>query len=299
MPRRLHLLLPAAVLLASPWAMAAPATKPVTPPAASFEDQVILPADGPYVVKLDNLKGRVLVRGWNKNVVVVQAIRRATHPLSAAEAAIFGAGKTLIARPDAQTVAIETAWTGFEKVFPSVMLTKLGHVSVDYTVVVPPETAVQVRQEQGAVTAYGVNGRVTVFTRDGAIEATAVEGLVEATNERGDMAFSGIEGDTFAETQHGHLSFQDFTGDIRAKTNTGDVRIDVTPRFVGEVSSHTLRGLFRSDLATFATDLAPGDTGYVGVLKGPLAGKSLPEVRIKVDTVSGTTTIANQRTGWR
>jgi hypothetical protein len=251
------------------------------------------------VVKLNNLKGRVMVRGWNKNVVVLQATRRSSHALSSSEAPLFAAAKTIVARPDDHTVSVETAWTGYEKTFPSVLLNKLTHIDVDYTLIVPPETAVQLRQEQGPVTVYGVNGRLDLFTRDGAVTVTGVSGLTQATNERGDMAFAEVKGDALAETQHGQLAFKDVQGDIRAKTNTGNVRIDVSPRFVGDITYHTIRGEFRSDLATFGTDLEPGDLGYVGILKGPLAGRQLPEVRVKVDTVSGTTTIANQRAGWR
>lgn len=277
-------------------ALAAPAVAaPAAPAPVVVEEQVILPAEGPYAIDLENMHGRVTVRGWNKNVVYVRAEKRATHPLSGSEAAIFARVRPAVVWHQDGEAAIRTDMGEAAKTYPAVLLAKAPHVVVDYTLVVPSATALRIKQEQGPVVLYGVDGKFEIRTRDGAIDATDVAGRVEATNERGDMRFSSIKGDAVASSQSGRLIFRGVEGDIRARTHDGDVRIDVAPRFVGEVSFHTVSGLFRSDLATTGTDLQPGDKGYVGVLRGPLAGAQAPEARFRIDTVSGTATVAADR----
>jgi DUF4097 and DUF4098 domain-containing protein YvlB len=122
---------------------------------------------------------------------------------------------------------------------------------------------------------------------------------VEVANERGDIRLTRVNGDAGAQTLHGQLYVQGVQGDLEAKTTTGDVWVTVPARFAADVSYHTVRGAFRSDLATFQTNLLAGDTGYVGVLRGPLAMNGAPELRYKVDTVSGTLQIAAEQAASR
>ncbi|MFP5503609.1 MAG: DUF4097 family beta strand repeat-containing protein, partial [Candidatus Sericytochromatia bacterium] len=244
---RSSLLLTTALLAA-----AAPAMAASTPPAPVVtEQQVILPADGPYEIDLENLKGRVVVRDWNKNVAYVRAEKRATHALGASEADLFTQAKPTVWHQQGE-VAIRTDWGAAAKTYPAVLLAKTPHVVVDYTVVVPPETVLRLKQEQGDVVLYGVDGRFEVTVRDGAIAATALKGRLEATTERGDVTVSALEGDAVVTSQTGDLRFREVAGDLRARTHSGEVRIDVGPRFAGEVSFHTVSGDFRSDLATYS-----------------------------------------------
>jgi hypothetical protein len=270
------------------WAEAAHSAKEL------LEQQVILPADGPYAVDLTNLRGRVLVRGWNKNVVYVHATKRSTHELSGEEATYFQNTKTKVTQPEVGAVSIQTLMPGAGKL-PNVAALRTPHIVVDYELFVPPDCALTIRQENGAVTVVGVSGKVDAYSRDGDLALTDVTGWAEAANERGDLKFNGITGDAVGKSLRGTLGFQGVTGDVKAATGTGQVRIDVPARFVGEVGYQTVSGVFRSDLITFQTDMEPGDKGYRGILRGPLAGHEPPAVRYTIDTESGEAIVASER----
>lgn len=309
------LVLPLAAVLAGFPALAAPAPAPskpapvlaaptvdvgVQPANVSFEQQVILPPDGPYLLSLKNVRGRVVLKRWNKNVIWAMATVRASRPIAGTELEFFRAAGMQVQRPTADGVAIETIFRGVRDSFPAVVAAKASHVEVDYIVAVPPETAVELRQENGAVVASGLDGRLDLFTRDGDVSVYGCKGWVDAGNERGRVRIADIQGDAVGRSFHGYVSFQGVSGDVRAITSTGPVHVDVPPRWVGDVSAHTVSGTFRSDLATFGTDLEPGDTGYVGTLRGPLANiKDEPLLRVRVDTTSGDVAIAAEQPGLR
>jgi hypothetical protein len=274
---------------------AAPKTAPLAAPKELLEQQVILRADGPYMVDLTNLRGRVLVRGWNKNVVYVHGVKRFTHALAGQEATYFANTKIKVTQPEAGAVKIQTVVAGSGKL-PNVAASRIPHILVDYEVFVPPDCALTIRQESGPVTVVGVSGKVDAFSRDGDLALTNVSGWAEATNERGNLKFKGIDGDAVGKSLRGTLGFQDISGDVKAATGTGRVRIDVSPRFVGEVGYQTVSGDFRSDLITFQTNMEPGDKGYRGILRGPLAGREAPPVRYTIDTESGEAIIAAETT---
>jgi hypothetical protein len=285
-----------AIGVAAP-AIGAPAVKPAS--AVLTEQQLILPADGPYVISLANVRGPVVVRGWNKNVLYVKAEKRATHPLSGTEAQLYAEASVTLDRPEPGTVAIATRFPSQDKTSPGMLQSKAPHVEVAYTIMLPPEAALTLQQESGAVTLVGASGRLKAVTRDGAIAVANTTGRVEVANERGDIRLANLNGDASAQTLHGQIYVQGAQGDLEAKTTTGDVWVTVPARFAADVSYHTVRGLFRSDLATFQTNLLAGDTGYVGVLRGPLAMGGAPELRYKVDTVSGTLQIAAEQAASR
>lgn len=298
---------PAATLKGTAPALPAPQLKAVepepegvTPAPVTFERQEVLPADGPYLVKISNVRGRVALKRWNKNVVWVTATVRATRPLTGSQLEYFNAAALQVGRvasaPD--ETAIATIWRGVRETYPAVVAAKAAHVEVDYLVAVPPETAVEVRQEYGPIIASGLDGRLDLFSRDGDVTVAGHKGWVDAGNERGRVTVAGVEGDAVGRSYHGPVTFRDVKGDVRAITSTGDVRVDVPARWVGEVSFHTVSGAFRSDLATFDTDLEPGDQGYVGILRGPLANpQTTPAVRVRVDTMSGEAVLASERAG--
>jgi hypothetical protein len=263
-----------------------------------LDQQIILPADGPYSVDLSNLRGRVVAKGWNKNVLYIHAVKRASHELAGDEKDLFAKLTAKVTQPEAGAVKIETLAPGAGQ-FPSIQAQRLLHGLVDYELLIPPDCALTVQQELGPIAVVGVGGNVKATSRDGDVTLTDVSGWAEASNERGAITLGNIHGDAVGKSFQGSLHFRGVEGDIKAVSGEGQVRIDVPTRWVGEVGYHTVSGDFRSDLVTYKTTLHPGDKGYRGVLRGPLAGHEQPLVRYTIDTTSGDATVASERAGAR
>lgn len=289
-----------ALLAAAPGAAApakpAPKAAPTLPPSRTLIDRQIPVAAGRTAhVTLENVRGRVVVRSWDGSAVIVRAQARATHPVAGEEARLLADAKVEIGPDATDTVRVLTTFPASPHTSASVLASHGPHVAVDYTLVVPKRAFVSVRQEYGDVVAHAFEGRLRLFSRDGAIAASAVRGRVEAENERGAIELSGVEGDAVGKTQAGSVRIERVTGDLRAASTTGDVWVDVPARFAGEVAFHTVSGTFHSDLATFGTEVVPGDAGWVGVLRGPLADQKPPVSRYRIETVSGRATVALKR----
>lgn len=302
--RSLAVLSLALSMLAGRAALAAPDAPapraPRQPPGASvpgpWERQLIWPAEGPYRLRLRNVRGRIAVTRWPKTVAFVRATVRTVRPLDTAEQALLKEATWTVeeARPgDAQ---IGVAFPSLAGRHPAVVAVATPGIRVDWRIVLPPETALEVTQESGPVLAHGTDGRLNVHTRDGDVSISGASGWVEAANERGAIQLEDIEGDVIARTHEGAVTLRGVRGDVRALTGRGSTRLEVPPRWVGEVAFHTVGGEIRSDLATRHTDLQPGDRGYVGVLVGPLARPDAAAPwRVRVDSVGGDLTVATER----
>lgn len=283
--RPLRLLVIPALLLAATPAWAQPAVR-------TGELERVLAPHGPYQIQLSTLVGQVVVHGWNKNLLVVDSRVSADRTVSGEEATIFKTIAPVISQDAAGNVTVATRVKGEKDQFPAVLVSKAPHVQIAYDLWVPPQLFLTIRQESGPITVYGMNGRLDAFTHDGAIHVGDFSGRAEAANDRGALSFEGIDGDAIGRSYSGGLSFHKVSGDIEARTETGDVSVAVDPHFSGDVAFHSVRGVFRSDLATFDTEYVPDDPGYVGIMRGPLAGKSPLASRIMIDTVSGTGSVA-------
>lgn len=259
---------------------------------AGLERQIVWPAAGSYVLDLENVRGRIAVRSWNYNLVHVQARPRAERALAGDEAAAFSRLRIDLKEPAPGSVALSTRVEGERSSYPAVLASRMPHVAVDYVVTVPPGTLVRVRQEHGPVTLFGLSGRAEVFSRDGDVVVERFKGRAEATTERGALRFTDIDGDAVGRSFGGAQRFSGVSGDIEATSGSGAIDIQVDPRFAGEVAFHTVRGVFRSDLASFDTDMRPGETGYVGVLRGPLAGSAPVAHRFVLNSVGGDASVA-------
>lgn len=279
----------AATAKPAPKASAALPTRPL------IDRRVPVAAGRPAEVSLENVRGRVVVRSWDGTSVIVRAQARATHPVAGEEARMLADARVEIAPGATDVVRLLTTFPASPHTSASVLASHGPHVAVDYTLVVPKRAFVSVRQEYGDVVAHGFEGRLRLFSRDGAIAASEVKGRIEAENERGVIQISGVEGDAVGKTQAGNVRFERIAGDMRAASTTGDVWVDVPPRFAGEVAFHTVSGTFHSDLASFDTEVVPGDAGWVGVLRGPLAAKRPAATRYRIETVSGRATVALKR----
>ncbi|MEB3196226.1 MAG: hypothetical protein VKP62_03390 [Candidatus Sericytochromatia bacterium] len=266
----------------------------ITQPApVVFERQLVWPAEGPYRLRVENVRGRVLVSRWEKNVAVLQVTLRASQALDAREQKIFASGRLDLDASETGGASATVAFPAASSQYPAVLSAAAPHIEVDWRVILPPETALEVKQETGPIVATGTDGRLNLFTRSGPIQLAGVSGRVDAGNELGDVEVNGLDGDAFLRSHHGRFQCRGVKGDLQVLSGTGHVALAVSPRWMGEVAYHTVSGEIRSDLTTKDTDMHPEDHGYVGVLQGSQTSSGhSPACRVQVDTTAGSLTIA-------
>ena len=116
-------------------------------------------------------------------------------------------------------------------------------VSIDYSIVVPPDTEIHATNGSGtlevngikgpatftsgsgAVSASNIEGDVQVVTGSGAIELSKIQGQVQVTAGSGDITLNSVHGETRLHTGSGDLAITDPGDALEANTGSGDVTI--------------------------------------------------------------------------
>lgn len=145
-----------------------------------------------------------------------------------------------------------------------------GHVSVDYTISVPPGAEVHVTTGSGDLAVAGVTGPVTVTLGSGDLDLREIQGNVRATSGSGDVHMENVSGSVEITVGSGDISLGSVSGRVRVATGSGDVTVsapgsDVTLRSgSGDVSvtgaSRDLR--IRSGFGSISVAGAPSSGAY-------------------------------------
>jgi DUF4097 and DUF4098 domain-containing protein YvlB len=109
-----------------------------------------------------------------------------------------------------------------------------GNVDVRYTVRVPSNTAVDLRESNGRVEAVGLSHDTRLSTTNGQITGRALDGEVHAstTNGRVELQMMSISEDVDAATTNGTISVQlpsSANADISARVTNGHIGIEGLP----------------------------------------------------------------------
>jgi DUF4097 and DUF4098 domain-containing protein YvlB len=151
-------------------------------------------------------------------------------------------------------------------------------VSIDYLIVVPPDTEIHATtgsgdlevngikgpatftSGSGGVSASNIGGDVQVVAGSGAVELSNIQGQVQVTAGSGDIALNAVHGETRLHTGSGDLEIADpgnaleagtgsgdvtikgASADIRLRTSSGDVTVDGNPGNSNYWDIHTSSG---------------------------------------------------------
>jgi DUF4097 and DUF4098 domain-containing protein YvlB len=116
---------------------------------------------------------------------------------------------------------------------------RLRLAEVDYTVVVPVETALHARIGSGTLTVSGIRGPATLASGSGDIAARDIGDDAEVTTGSGDIQLSDLKGDARVSTGSGDVKLTDVAGAARLSTGSGDILIE---RAGGAVTAKTGSG---------------------------------------------------------
>ena len=137
-----------------------------------------------------------------------------------------------------------------------------NHVRVDYTVLVPRQTRVNISTGNGDVTIERAGADVTATSGNGKINIGETTGRVEATTGNGDVLIESANGPVRVRTGNGRIGVTTAQGAVSATTGNGD--IDVRMKTVASDSDMT----FNSGSGAIRISLPAGFNGRIDASSG-------------------------------
>jgi Putative adhesin len=98
-------------------------------------------------------------------------------------------------------------------------------LSIDYTIVVPPDTEVRGMTGSGSLSVAGARGPVNLTSGKGDLAAVNIQQDVQATSGKGDLSFASVQGNIQATTGKGDIVVAAGQGEMRLRTGKGDISL--------------------------------------------------------------------------
>lgn len=250
-----------ATLLVTALALASP---PVTA-------DTVIPVDRGARLSVENFRGEVVVRGWDRSAVRVDADLSSRQRLD-----ITRSGATLRVRPRAYRGAPED--TDFEIHVPRWMDVRIEGNQVDVSVS-GTNGEVGVETVGGDIVVEGGAGRLTLRSIQGEVSVRGARGEVEVASVNEDIVVADVEGDVHAEATNGDITLRglrstsarattvngdiDYDGTIQSdgryvfSTHNGDVTVTMPADADATVSVATFHGEFESEFPVRLTGTTP------------------------------------------
>ena len=187
---------------------------------AESDETQTLPVSGPATLTLDNTAGSVTVTAGTGSEIVLSAHKTVWGATEAeAQAALADLKITVTQTGNAVTI----------KVVQPAEVTLVGQTrggSVDFTLSVPADTALDLSTGFGEVTASGVTSGARLHSSSGTIEATDVAGDLVLTTDFGDVTLErAAAGTVEAGSSSGQVTLRqvEATGAVALHSDFGDV----------------------------------------------------------------------------
>jgi DUF4097 and DUF4098 domain-containing protein YvlB len=251
-------------------ALLATLTAQAPPPAATRQDrapqtdQTVSVSRGARLA-IDNYAGEVLIRGWEKDAVRVQARHKG--------------GTTVNIQKDSSIVTISAT-------------TNPPHGPVDYEITAPIWMPMKIEGQYIFVTVEGVQGELSVtavrgdivLKNVGSATAKTIKGSIEVEGARGrmilssvneDIKIAGTSGDLSAETTNGSITLERVeSANVEMTTVNGDITYDGSLADKGHYSFTTHKGDITLTVpatasAAFTVRTYSGEFGTSLPVKGP------------------------------
>lgn len=189
-------------------------------PSFSFEESKVVAAPAGAVVSVENAFGGVGVTRGEPGQVRIAAKKVVFLPTEAAARALAGQVE-IRARADAGRLEIGTNRADLER---SGALADAG-LETHLDVVVPPGTAVEVRNEHGRIDVADV-ARADVKGSFDPVHVERVSGDAKIKGHHAEVTVSSVGGSLALSARHGDAGIQDVTGPSTVDVEHGNVRAD-------------------------------------------------------------------------
>jgi hypothetical protein len=227
--------------------------------------EIVVPAKAAEVVRIDNLLGRIQIRGVARpGEIHIFAEKRASTPEALGRLRVhytaFENGEVVV------DTRVELG--GRERSLP------LAGSGVDLIVDVPPDVAVEAKTFGGDVSASGLRAGAKLETTGGRIGVSDVHGGVVTRQLRGGQRVAAVEGDIDLDGVEGDMDLRNLGGGrVDARVVDGSIRAEDLRsglvRLVTTTGQIVLLGVIRPgshyDLRSYAGDVRivpTGDTAF-------------------------------------
>jgi len=244
-------------------------------PALFDRREIIVPAKAAEVVRIDNLLGRIQIRGVARpGEIHIVAEKRAATPDALGRLRVhytaFEGGEVVV------DTRVELG--GRERSLP------LAGSGVDLIVDVPPDVAVEAKTFGGDVSASGLRAGAKLETTGGRIGVQDVHGGVVTRQLRGGQRVAAVEGDVDLDGVEGDMDLRNLGGGrVDARVVDGTIRAEDlrsgVVRLVTTTGQIVLLGMIRPgchyDLRSYAGDVRVVPTGDNAFALRARSGKPL------------------------
>jgi len=239
-----------------------------------FEQTVAIASDGR--VSLENTNGHVNVTTWNRDEVLISALKTARARGGDDAREILDEVKIRV-EESADGVTIETD-------LPRGRWMRGTSASVAYELKVPASVSLDLRSTNGQITVEGVDGEEGLRTTNGAIRASRLGGSLRAETTNGKIEALGVAGTLRAETTNGAIDAEitaaTLTDDVELATTNGGVTLTLSPSVAARIDARAGNGSVKSDLP-----LGQVEREKRNALTGALNGGG-PTIRIRTSNGS-------------
>lgn len=168
---------------------------------------------------------------------------------------------------------------------------RIKNFGISYSIDVPENVILSVRNEFGDIDMEGVSGEMTVVNGFGKVNARNLTGPVELSNRFGATNAVELTGDARIRSEHGALNIRSVRGDLIAQTSFGKIEVDDvrgTARINNSHSSITARNITDSvDIETSFSSIMCSNIGGSAVLRNSHG-------QVRADTIGGDTDISTK-----
>ena len=171
-------------------------------------------------LKIKNTNGRILVEGWDKNEIQIDAVVK-DSPMQRIE---------IEATQDSQGMSIEvrypkqyrgSTFSGFIQWNWDRL--KKGVLQCDLTLHVPRKLQGSFTNVNGPITLTNLEGSIQLVSGNGDLEVRNIKGAMKGTTINGSIAVSEAEANVEIETTNGLIRLDRVSGSIRANTVNGSI----------------------------------------------------------------------------
>lgn len=193
-------------------------------------------------LKIKNTNGRILVEGWDKNEIQIDAVVK-DSPMQRIE---------IEATQDSQGMSIEvrypkqyrgSTFSGFIQWNWGRL--KKGVLQCDLTLHVPRKLQGSFTNVNGPITLTNLEGSIQLVSGNGDLEVRNIKGTIKGTTINGSIAVSEAEANVEIETTNGLIRLDRVSGSIRANTVNGSIEAAQLSGKDSGMSFNTVNGRVR------------------------------------------------------